>query len=341
VNNQERKSSSSSTAFLGKSSDITASPVTSSNLRIGEGQLPQVPVKNDKNDKDGEYQKQVEEAVNEEQMLSSSLHSESALDDDDDDDEMDDERVFSQHTNANTTANSASTGGMIVEEEDDKDDDDGKDEIDGMLRTGNERFRRGSRRLSRLSSTLGEGITAHWKRSSPSTTTTSISTSKDESNNGDAALSRAMSQAQEAQKAPPPAPPAQAQSSSPSSLSAQPTRKGQSPSKSPQRQPNAADLPAGLTPIKKKSKALANSAIGTGEIEEKLSPIEQAKKSAAYRAVDVHVKPHHRVIGIGSGSTVPYVVDRLLEQGEEANRKRWVSTCFFASPSLLYRNHRR
>jgi ribose 5-phosphate isomerase A len=28
------------------------------------------------------------------------------------------------------------------------------------------------------------------------------------------------------------------------------------------------------------------------------------------------------VIGIGSGSTVPYVVERILAQGEEANRSR-------------------
>jgi len=28
------------------------------------------------------------------------------------------------------------------------------------------------------------------------------------------------------------------------------------------------------------------------------------------------------VIGIGSGSTVPYVVERILAQGEEANKNR-------------------
>jgi ribose 5-phosphate isomerase A len=31
-----------------------------------------------------------------------------------------------------------------------------------------------------------------------------------------------------------------------------------------------------------------------------------------------------RVIGIGSGSTVPYVVERIVQQGEDANRERCV-----------------
>jgi ribose 5-phosphate isomerase A len=61
------------------------------------------------------------------------------------------------------------------------------------------------------------------------------------------------------------------------------------------------------------------------EVKNKLSPIEYAKRMAAHRAVDAHVKEHHRVIGIGSGSTVPYVVERILEMGEKANKRRWVS----------------
>lgn len=51
--------------------------------------------------------------------------------------------------------------------------------------------------------------------------------------------------------------------------------------------------------------------------------VEEAKKLAAYTAVDRHVKPEHKVIGIGSGSTVPYVVDRILAQGAEVNKGRW------------------
>lgn len=156
------------------------------------------------------------------------------------------------------------------EESDDEENDEAAD-VDGTLRTGNSRFRSGSQRLSRLSSTLGEGITAHWKRSTP-------------------ASAEAKSPAEPAKG--PPAPVA----SSPL--------------------PASAGLPDVHTE-QKPSKAAKT-----------LSPIEQAKRLAAYRAVDVHVKPHHRVIGIGSGSTVPYVVDRLLEQGEEANKKRWVRLIF-------------
>lgn len=44
----------------------------------------------------------------------------------------------------------------------------------------------------------------------------------------------------------------------------------------------------------------------------KLPLIEQAKRSAAFLAVDEHVK-NNMVIGIGSGSTVVYVVDRIIE----------------------------
>lgn len=192
-------------------------------------------------------QAQVSEAVDEEQMLSSSVlssHAESALDD---------------------------------EETDDEEADEGAD-VDGTLRTGNARFRSGSRRLSRLSSTLGEGITAHWKRSTPASAETK----------SPAELAKKPEESSTSANAPP-APVAS------SSL------------------PASAGLPDVHTE-QKPSKAAKT-----------LSPIEQAKRLAAYRAVDVHVKPHHRVIGIGSGSTVPYVVDRLLEQGEEANKKRWVS----------------
>jgi hypothetical protein len=47
--------------------------------------------------------------------------------------------------------------------------------------------------------------------------------------------------------------------------------------------------------------------------------IEAAKRLAAYAAVDAFVKPVHKVIGIGSGTTVPYVVERIVQQGEELN----------------------
>ena len=46
------------------------------------------------------------------------------------------------------------------------------------------------------------------------------------------------------------------------------------------------------------------------------NPVEEGKKLAAYRAVDEYIKPDHKVIGIGSGSTVVYVVERILQKPE-------------------------
>ncbi|KAJ7472307.1 ribose 5-phosphate isomerase A-domain-containing protein [Mycena galericulata] len=50
--------------------------------------------------------------------------------------------------------------------------------------------------------------------------------------------------------------------------------------------------------------------------------LEKSKQLAAWTAVDHHIKPEHRVIGIGSGSTVPYVVERIVQLGAEANQDR-------------------
>lgn len=43
--------------------------------------------------------------------------------------------------------------------------------------------------------------------------------------------------------------------------------------------------------------------------------VESAKKSAAYQAVDEHLLAEHRFVGIGSGSTVVYVVDAIKAKG--------------------------
>jgi ribose 5-phosphate isomerase len=51
-----------------------------------------------------------------------------------------------------------------------------------------------------------------------------------------------------------------------------------------------------------------------------LAPIEAAKRLAAYAAVDRHVKREHKVIGVGSGSTVPFVVERIRERGGNEGR---------------------
>lgn len=40
-------------------------------------------------------------------------------------------------------------------------------------------------------------------------------------------------------------------------------------------------------------------------------PVEEAKKRAAYQAIDDWVTPETMRIGIGSGSTVVYAVERL------------------------------
>ncbi|KAJ2579140.1 ribose-5-phosphate isomerase rki1 [Coemansia sp. RSA 1836] len=44
-----------------------------------------------------------------------------------------------------------------------------------------------------------------------------------------------------------------------------------------------------------------------------LSLVEQSKRSAAFAAVDKHVGPSVRVLGVGSGSTVVYAAERLVE----------------------------
>ncbi|KAG5645675.1 ribose-5-phosphate isomerase rki1 [Asterophora parasitica] len=66
-----------------------------------------------------------------------------------------------------------------------------------------------------------------------------------------------------------------------------------------------------------------------------LSVIEASKRLAAYTAVDQHIKPEHSVIGIGSGSTVPYVVERIVQQGPAANRGRIFIPTGFQSKELI------
>lgn len=68
---------------------------------------------------------------------------------------------------------------------------------------------------------------------------------------------------------------------------------------------------------------------------EPLTGIEASKRLAAYTAVDAHVLPEHRVIGIGSGSTVPYVVDRIVQQGDKINRNRVFIPTGFQSKELI------
>lgn len=66
-----------------------------------------------------------------------------------------------------------------------------------------------------------------------------------------------------------------------------------------------------------------------------LPPIEQSKRLAAYTAVDKHILPEHKIIGIGSGSTVPYVVERIVQQGKELNQDRIFIPTGFQSKELI------
>lgn len=66
-----------------------------------------------------------------------------------------------------------------------------------------------------------------------------------------------------------------------------------------------------------------------------LEGVEAAKRAAAYASVDNHIKPEHLIIGIGSGSTVPYVVERIIQQGPTVNAKRWFVPTGFQSKELI------
>ncbi|KIM80104.1 hypothetical protein PILCRDRAFT_822618 [Piloderma croceum F 1598] len=71
----------------------------------------------------------------------------------------------------------------------------------------------------------------------------------------------------------------------------------------------------------------------------KLSVIEKSKRLAAFAAVDEHLLGEHRVIGIGSGSTVPYVVERIVSQGPELNKARVFIPTGFQSKELIVSSH--
>ncbi|KZT71164.1 ribose 5-phosphate isomerase [Daedalea quercina L-15889] len=63
--------------------------------------------------------------------------------------------------------------------------------------------------------------------------------------------------------------------------------------------------------------------------------IEASKRLAAWTAVDRHVLPECKVIGIGSGSTVPYVVERIVAQGKARNKDRVFIPTSFQSKELI------
>lgn len=69
-----------------------------------------------------------------------------------------------------------------------------------------------------------------------------------------------------------------------------------------------------------------------------MSNVEAAKKVAAFQAVDDHLPTDAKVVGIGSGSTVVYVVERIVEMRKK-NPQQFASTVFvptgFQSKNLI------
>lgn len=52
-----------------------------------------------------------------------------------------------------------------------------------------------------------------------------------------------------------------------------------------------------------------------------LSPVEASKRRAAYKAVEDHFDPFYKYVGIGSGSTVVYVVEAIAAKGRDITSK--------------------
>ncbi|NMC04002.1 MAG: ribose-5-phosphate isomerase RpiA [Candidatus Lokiarchaeota archaeon] len=67
--------------------------------------------------------------------------------------------------------------------------------------------------------------------------------------------------------------------------------------------------------------------------------IEQAKKLAGYAAVDNHVTMPGMKVGIGSGSTIVYSVERIGEKIKAGNLKDIVAVCTSYQSTLLCRAH--
>lgn len=65
--------------------------------------------------------------------------------------------------------------------------------------------------------------------------------------------------------------------------------------------------------------------------------VESAKRLAAYRAVDEHFPAHARYIGIGSGSTVVYVVERIAQLSREVTDQILFVPTGYQSRELILR----
>lgn len=82
---------------------------------------------------------------------------------------------------------------------------------------------------------------------------------------------------------------------------------------------NSGRRPPSFTAGAHVSKSTVTSTPLPATTEEAALRIEAAKRLAAYAAVHRYVKPEHKIIGIGSGTTIPYCIEALLKQGHEAN----------------------
>jgi hypothetical protein len=70
-----------------------------------------------------------------------------------------------------------------------------------------------------------------------------------------------------------------------------------------------------------------------------LTGIEAAKQRAAFKAVDDHFSPSYRYIGIGSGSTVVYVVQAIAAKGRAiTDRQIFVPTYGSYRSALRHEN---
>lgn len=68
--------------------------------------------------------------------------------------------------------------------------------------------------------------------------------------------------------------------------------------------------------------------------------VEQAKKKAAYMAVEQHVTAQTKKIGIGSGTTVVYVVERLVSFAKEQNMAPLICVpTSFQAKQLILEHH--
>lgn len=66
-----------------------------------------------------------------------------------------------------------------------------------------------------------------------------------------------------------------------------------------------------------------------------LTGVDAAKRQAAYYAVDKHLPPTARHVGIGSGSTVVFVVERIAQLPKETTEKMTFYSTGFQSKGLI------